>query len=62
MSFVVQYVQLVVKLNGKNVTILFFPEPNSYVMFNRAVLLSIDIGSFAVRQVRAGNKGSLQGS
>ena len=62
MSVVVQYVQLLVKLNGRIVAILFISDPNSYLTFNGAALFYTDIGSIAVRQVRAGNTGSLQGS
>jgi len=41
---------------------LFIADPNSYVMFEGVELFKIDIGSTAVRQVNAGNNGSLQGS
>ena len=61
MSFVVQYVQLAVKLNGRTVALLFIADPISYVTFNGAALLSTDIGSFAVRQVGTDDV-SVQGS
>ena len=54
--------QLAIKLKGKTVAILLTAEPNKYVTFNGAALFYTDIGSIAVRQVRAGNTGSLQGS
>ena len=49
-------------MNGRTVAKLFTADPNKYVTFNGAALFYTDIGSIAVRQVRAGNTGSLQGS
>ena len=41
---------------------LFTADPNSYVIFEGFALLITEMGSIAVRQVSAGNNGSLQGS
>ena len=57
-----QYVQLATKLKGRIRATLFIADPKSYVVFDGVPLLSTDIVSIAVRQVSAGNKGSLQGS
>ena len=57
-----QYVQLAIKLNGRIVAILLTADPKSYVMFVGVTLLITEIGSTAVKQVSAGNNGSLHGS
>ena len=53
MSDWVQYVQLLVRLNARIVTLLFTADPFSYVTLEGVALFRIEIGSIAVWQVGA---------